>query len=112
MENFKGTKGKWSKQQVGNGDIEISANSFRNLATVNFYPAGFREKYINNKLTGSPSPDSSEYRIECLYNALLITKAPEILEMLSLVADVLEDAGKFEFQKRVENLIKEATTLK
>lgn len=117
---FNGTKGKWTKQQDREGDIIISALGFRNLATINFYPEGFREKYINGKLSGSPAPDSLNFRRECIYNAKLIVKAPELLDHLqNLIQDMgeliseLEDRG-FEWQQAgyytsSKELIKEIT---
>lgn len=113
---FKGTKGKWTKQQIGNGNIEINATGFSVLATVNFYPEGFREKYINGKLSGSPAPDSLQYRRECLYNALLISKAPEMLSLLSDILvtidyDEMDAYNKAHYKVELTKLIKEATEL-
>ncbi|WP_126654077.1 hypothetical protein [Chryseobacterium aureum] len=114
---FKGTKGKWTKQQNREGDIQISSSGFRNLATVNFYPEGFREKYINGKLSGSPAPDSSGYRRECIYNAKLIAKAPEMLEMLQKINNIeneefcKESFNVEDLKRKLSRLIKEATEI-
>lgn len=110
---FKGTKGEWKSHQNTTGDIEISAREFNILAIVNFYPKDFREKHINGKPTGSPSPDSTQYRKECLYNAKLISKAPDILEKLN---EILHYEGgeerlpSWEFEE-IKELIKQATTI-
>lgn len=104
---FKGTKGKWRRSQNKTGDIEISGAGFDKLAIVNFYPEGFREKYINGKITGSPAPDSTTFRTECLYNALLISKAPEMLEILKKTIPHLPYLGIL--QNDIKQLIEEAT---
>ena len=90
MTNFKGTKGKWVKvdyphciaveTKLGNGEEHT-------LFTDQFCYA--------SKFDGDASA-----------NALLISKAPEMLEMLENAKQVLIDAG-FD----VETLIKEATEL-
>lgn len=84
---FKGTKGKWERLTI-NWDLNQAV----------FLEDTETEISI---LNGT--------KIENHYNAQLISKAPEMLEMLHLVADVLSDAGKDDFAKRVEKLIKEAT---
>ena len=126
---FKGTQGKWRKSVNRNGDMEISGKGFDLLAIVNLYPEGYWEKHIKNKETVSPEPDiQKNYRYQCLYNALLISKAPEMLEMLGkhivLLRMILkhvsttEDFKLKEYKelikekiKETEQLIKEATEL-
>jgi len=89
---FKGTKGKWTickKNSLLETDIE--SDTYR-IAEV---------KHYNAKISNKIDPTQEEGK----YNALLISKAPEILEMLELLtnyysADNIEKAKK---------LIEEAT---
>lgn len=85
MNAFKGTKGKWhytSSQTV----YSISYNNPRTIADCE-----------NRTLKGN----------EEQYNALLISKAPEMLEMLNDIKGYLGSDKRAE----VEQLIKEATEL-
>jgi hypothetical protein len=87
MNEFKGTKGKWyfdkEKSKVCKDD--------GNTLCVCYYT-----NIINKE--------------ECEPNALLISKAPEMLEMLQRVSDmVIEDAPHI--RQEIEQLIKEATQI-
>ena len=122
MKEFKGTKGKWKKTVNRNGDMEISGKGFDLLAIVNLYPEGYWEKHIKNKITVSPEPDiQKKYRDQCIYNALLISKAPELLMNIQMHIDSL-DLTNIEFYEkygfnvselmpRSRKLIKETTEL-
>lgn len=48
---------------------------------------------------------------EAKANALLISKAPEMLEMLEKAMSLLGNVGEFEIAKEIEQLIKSATEL-
>lgn len=109
MGEFKGTKGIWKQYQNVSGDIEISGVDFKKLAIINSYPDGFREKYINGKITGSTAPDSSKYRTEAIYNAKLISCAPEMLEALKYSLRMLKNSDSMYDKEYLEKLIKSAT---
>ena len=85
---FKGTKGKWI---IAQNNVNIWADNTK-VANCD-----------NNS-------QASMYRIkdeeEMKYNALLISKAPEMLEMLQSIAD-----GECPDLKDIKKLIKEATEL-
>lgn len=98
---FKGTKGKW---EFGGDTIEgklISSRHSQNrdICTIWAYDTEFIEQR------------------ECKANALLISKAPELLEMLQKVVLVTETcSGTFEdFRERynieIKELIKQSTEL-
>jgi hypothetical protein len=99
MANFKGTKGKWSiTDGLPNGqDIEafrIQSNEWEwDIAAV---------------WNDIPSEEAKA-------NALLISKAPEMLEMIQiLIGDIERGPKKFTIAEKVEmarKLIKEATEL-
>lgn len=90
---LKTTPGKWSKQQRGNGDIEINSPNFRNLAIVSFYPEGFREKYINGKPSGT-APESQHFRNQCIYNANLFIDAGNTIQQCNLLPSELLKQNK------------------
>ena len=87
---FKGTKGKWNadKNTTFGGKNSIIVSDEKGVI-INLDAASF---------------DSDE---EMEANALLISKAPEMLEML---IEVLENKSDIDY-KKVEQLIKEATEL-
>ena len=93
MSNFRGTKGKW----------EIDVNDIQTVLTDN---GAYRPNAI--QITTST-------KIELKANALLISKSPEMLEMLkeltSFVYDNVEDCEKSPLWVKASNLIKEATEL-
>ena len=91
--DFKGTRGKWRKFQLPNGNMKITCDDWREFAEIEF-------KHWQN---------TEERRKQCLYNALLISKAPEMLELLqSLVSSEMTPLA---IRKQAKQLIKEATTL-
>ena len=96
---FKGTKGKWRKFQLPNGNMKITCDDWREFAEIEF-------KHWQN---------TEERRKQCLYNALLISKAPEMLEKLTEVKDLLEaypsEAEMHLKAVEIRKLIKEATEL-
>lgn len=98
---FKGTKGKWITEKFDLEGYEksiliVSKNDNKQIAEVNF-------EYLRND--------------DYVYNALLISKAPEMLEMLQKIVLMTEICnGTFEdFRERynteIKQLIKEATEL-
>ena len=90
---FKGTKGKWRKFQLPNGNMKITCDDWREFAEIEF-------KHWQN---------TEERRKQCLYNALLISKATEMLELLqSLVSSEMTPLA---IRKQAKQLIKEATEL-
>lgn len=91
--DFKGTKGKWRKFQLPNGNMKITCDDWREFAEIEF-------KHWQN---------TEERREQCLYNALLISKAPEMLEMLEIILQ--SENTPIVHRKKVKQLIKEATEL-
>ena len=93
---FKGTKGEWRKFQLPNGNMKITSDSWREFAEIEF------NHYQNTE----------ERRRECLYNALLISKAPDMLEMLIELYNHLEGENhKDIYVEKLETIIKQATEL-
>ena len=93
---FKGTKGKWRKFQLPNGNMKITCDDWREFAEIEF-------KHWQN---------TEERRKQCLYNALLISKAPEMLEMLERLRKYGADYGMPNgLYEDLSRLIKEATEL-
>jgi hypothetical protein len=90
---FKGSKGKWRKFQLPNGNMKITCDDWREFAEIEF-------KHWQN---------TEERRKQCLYNALLISKAPEMLEMLEIILQ--SENTPIVHRKKVKQLIKEATEL-
>ena len=72
--DFKGTRGKWRKFQLPNGNMKITCDDWREFAEIEF-------KHWQN---------TEERRKQCLYNALLISKAPEMLEKLVEIVNILD----------------------
>ncbi len=99
MDNYNFTKGKWRKFQLPNGNMKITCDDWREFAEIEF-------KHWQN---------TEERRKQCLYNALLISKAPEMLEKLAEVKDLLEaypsEAEMNLKAVEIRQLIKEATEL-
>ena len=83
---FKGTKSKWYINRYGNVVTE------------------------NEEVAYMPSLTKKEHKEA---NALLISKAPEMLEMIKLLIDRLEenDLKELSAVKRAKQLIKEATEI-
>lgn len=90
---FKGTQGKWEIRGVG-GCVIVEKGKYNSIATVHVKNNFDINKWVRLEDT------------EAKANAILISKAPEMLEMLIIGKQVLEDFGL-----DVEQLIKEATTL-
>lgn len=87
MDNWKGTKGKWAKKYFGcDPEMFIFSDSHR-ISIIPNYDSNYEQKA----------------------NALLISKAPEMLDMLKQIKDYLAK-GSYK-RAEVEQLIKEATEL-
>ena len=98
---FKGTKGKWRKFQLPNGNMKITCDDWREFAEIEF-------KHWQN---------TEERRKQCLYNALLISKAPEMLELINefylmCIQKTFPTEHELEYMaEKAEKLIKESTEL-
>lgn len=93
---FKGTKGKW----------EINSRASRNV------------RCNNSTIANCSQGQDGENELEEKANALLISKAPEMLEMLNHLHgridfswDAWGSREGFEISNKIEQLIKEATEL-
>lgn len=98
---FKGTKGKWL---IGNGRTVISEDIHQ--STDKDKREGFSDFEHYGGLLVCESIRKPE-------DALLISKAPEMLEMLKRVLDVNEHHGfdGHSVNKQIEKIIREATEL-
>lgn len=96
MTNFKGTKGKW---KIHKGSHYYSVKYEENeRGEINLF-------MISEDYKGSHSLIE-----ECEANALLISKAPEMLEMLGYLIEN-DYIANLDNVKKVKQLIKEATEL-
>jgi hypothetical protein len=87
MSEFKGTKTKWNKMDASRFGIPFIIYNEKEETIFQCYGEDAKA------------------------NALLISKAPELLEMLNKLAPTLERYGEIEQHKEVIELIKEATEL-
>lgn len=103
---FKGTKGKWFVQSDWNSDcFRIKTNELG----VQFISIGDDEGHDSIHVFSDFTKNNEEKINNLKANALLISKAPE---MLYLLQDLLQDKGLNEVSMReVELLIKSATEL-
>lgn len=114
MSEFKGTPGKWfqSHRKIPNDpkgmySTQVYTEDGETIASIHWYPKP-PEKVI---FEGKPATKRSSYRNE---NALLISKAPELLEALKELLDITSQFShpKIDWIRgNARNLIKEATEL-
>lgn len=94
---FKGTKGKWKIKDIKSTlETEINSSEYR-IAKVKHY----KGKNFNDPIEK-----------EAKANALLISKAPEMLELLINFTKAIPDNGRWDYQScmsEAHKLIKEAT---
>lgn len=93
---FKGTKGKWEYSGGDNSSIDIVLPNDTTISIDRYDRYGYG-------LVGQ--------REEMEANAKLISKAPEMLEMLQTIARGFHDSKKHLILKKVQKLIKEATEI-
>lgn len=97
MDNTKYTKGKWYVSESNESEKTISSEYFR-ICEVKHFKNKIHEILLE--------PSESEGKA----NALLISKAPEMLEMLEKILQFnIEDAPNI--KEEIKQLIKEATEL-
>ena|SRR5690606_25455891 len=100
MSEFKGTKGKWEYHGGDNSSIDIVLPNDTTISISRHH------RYKDSELVGS--------RTEMEANALLISKAPEMLEMLIMINEGIHtmDFAQLEIlQPEIEQLIQEATEI-
>tara|TARA_R110000822_G_scaffold178776_2_gene318697 strand:- start:199 stop:504 length:306 start_codon:yes stop_codon:yes gene_type:complete len=101
MTEFKGTKGKWTvdKYSYEKGvDMNLPIKSdIKNRGWI----ADSKGNHVNIGMTTE----------EMEANALLISKAPEMLEMLDKLIPILKENSRFSLLDELKQLIKEATEL-
>lgn len=108
---FKGTKGKWIYDTTKNDIVNENVKGL--LATAwSTYNSDIHEERLENEswlsMRKRTEPIRENCELEQKANALLISKAPELLEMLKrLIQPDLDISDLIE----AENLIKEATEL-
>lgn len=97
---FKGTKGRWlmdlDKSHIH--ETKINTKEYR-ICEVKHYSSKIHKTLLECTIE------------EGKYNALLISKAPEMLEMLKGLLNESNDIVHSEIKKDIEKLIKEATEL-
>jgi len=98
MTKFKGTQGKWViKEFHGRHETDISCVDTR-IASAKHYNYG-NDDWTKN----DPEPEQGRA------NAILISKAPEMLEMLENILSILETPNGVINILPIQKLIKEAT---
>jgi len=102
MSQFKGTKGRWMLMVEDKWPFSYSIETKKENVLFGIVRYSTADKCINDCLKRDPALNN-----EGLANALLISKAPELLEMLEEVKDYLGS----DVRGKVEQLIKEATEL-
>lgn len=101
---FKGTKGKWHWNETGGQCYNMPELVNEN----NEFVLGFGDDTTYYPTEGTPPNE---------YDALLISKAPEMLEMLKVARDKFldlkyeHDSSLKDIQWEIEELIKQATEL-
>ena len=115
MAEFKGTKGTWIRTQsivkCNNQLIAFSATLTSRVDNSRLE----NENYLDSRERIKPELEACD--LEQKYNALLISKAPEMLEMLQKIVLMTETCeGDFkDFRERynieIEDLIKSATEI-
>ena len=99
MSEFKGTKGKWKIKDIKSTlETEINSSEYR-IAKVKHY----KGKYFNDPIEK-----------EAKANALLISKAPEMLEMLNRFMEITRELNHprlDHLRGSANRLIKESTEL-
>lgn len=124
MSEFKGTKGKWHINHWSKGDsgvrcVKIDKNGISEYTgdAVDESIFGIRSKLdpldhnVQGSFEGAHICDVVAFSDESKSNAQLISKAPEMLEMLDKVVKKLKGNGFPSLQSDIEQLIKEATTI-
>ena len=96
MSEFKGTKGKWEKHITKKNDIVVKIGVNKQLTLGHIYD--------------DDCDIPSCCKIEEHANALLISKAPEMLAMLERAERTLREVYDCD-TKEIEQLIKEATII-
>ena len=89
---FKGTKGKWL---LVNDFNNLESEKGESIASFHWNYEDYHTTMVKNEIEGK-------------HNALLISKAPEMLEMLEKLVNTYELLG---LSNEVKQLIKEATEL-
>lgn len=112
MGEFKGTKGKWYIERTSTEDGDFQARILSNIGKV--WQAGEKKDQIMI-IVGEPTKRNGQSNIHSKANALLISKAPEMLEMLIKISKIEPIDGKIKFdlhaQSLLKQLISEATEL-
>lgn len=123
MSEFKGTKGRWHINHWSKGDsgvmcVKIDKNGISEYTgdAVNEPFFGIRSNVgslghnVQGSFEGAHICDVVAFSNESKANALLISKAPEMLEMLQLILEGKCDIPDWKKEKAIK-LIKEATEL-
>lgn len=99
MTKFKGTQGKWTIQQSFDKKYDQPILEINSLFSDNFCTIW----------TGKNKGEIIHE--EAKANALLISKAPEMFEILKIICPILDRYNELEQLEKVQKLIKEATEL-
>lgn len=93
------TKGKWNKIKT-TGNKQNKDAYWKSIISENGYVIA-EAKGVHYGINNN----------ECIYNALLISKAPEMFDMLSEMVKVLDHLHVHNLSKEIKRLLKEATEL-
>lgn len=106
MSEFKGTKGKWYVERTSSENADYQARILSNIGKI--WHAGEQKEQIMI-IVGEPQKINGQANIHVEANALLISKAPEMLEMLQYFVDnnMLSVVG----EEMAKQLIKQATEI-
>ncbi len=102
MIEFKGTKGKWFPNVISTITIGVNAE-------IDKTELGIYSQTVCEFILPDTDADYEKERVEREANALLISKAPEMFEMLIKCERILrESTQEYGLSKEVLTLIKEA----
>ena len=112
MTNFKGTKGKWNVDPI-TGMIKCDHQGIASTWSMETDDLDERlngESWLDMRHRTQAERDNRS-KVIPKANALLISKSPQMLEMLDRVAPVLLMYGETDHYENVLKLIKEATSI-
>jgi hypothetical protein len=111
---FKGTKGKWNFDKTKNAITSEKVSGILATAWMTYKSEEIEERIDGEswlQMRERTDVIRAEKDIEQKANALLISKAPEMLEMLKQCLYRLENSNHRDFPNKIKQLIKEATEL-
>jgi hypothetical protein len=120
MSEFRGTKGKWFFDKTKNAITSENVSGILATAWMTYKCEDIEERLEGEswlEMRERTKPIRIEKDVEQKANALLISKAPEMLEMLEELRGIFDkysvdfQSQFFKYKEPLEQLIKEATEL-